>query len=178
MPTGVRVFVHYLEDGLMSSRRKSVVLRFMMLAWAGLLLSACGLVTDPGRFASISRDLSVNMRRWHDQGYSSYDYVVSNQCFCVLGGVPVRVSVRDAQVVSVVYVSTGLPLESNLVSSYGDVERLFRLIDDAIAAHAASIRATYDPVLGYPADVFIDYARNVADEESGFRVTSFTPVAR
>ena len=162
----------------MLNRRTARTLRTMAVGSAGLLLSACSAVTGPDRLDSVARDLSMNMRRWHDQGYSSYDYVVSNQCFCVLGGVPVRVSVRDAQVVSVVYVSTGLPLESNLVSAYGDVERLFRLIDDAIAAHAASIRATYDPVLGYPADVFIDYARNVADEESGFRVTSFTPVAR
>jgi hypothetical protein len=143
-----------------------------------LLLSACSLVTDPSRFDGIARDLSLNMRRWHDRGYSSYDYVVWNQCFCVLGGVQVRVSVRDGQVVNVVYEGTGLPLASNLASGYGDVERLFRLIDDAIVAHAASIRATYDPTLGYPADVFIDNILNAADDESGFRVTTFTPVAR
>ena len=73
----------------MLNRRTARTLRTMAVGSAGLLLSACGLVTDPGRLDAAARDLSLNMRRWQSQGYSSYDYVVSNQCFCVLGGVPV-----------------------------------------------------------------------------------------
>ncbi|MEP7347567.1 MAG: DUF6174 domain-containing protein [Gemmatimonadaceae bacterium] len=162
----------------MPNRRTGLTPRLIAMAALGLLLSACVLVTDPNPLFDVTRDMSQNLRKWRDHGFTNYDYVVRNQCFCILGGVPVRVSVRDGQVVGVVYVSSGLPLESSLSSSYGDVELLFQLINNAINARAADIKATYDPALGYPADVFIDNIRNAADDESGFLVTSLTPVAR
>ena len=157
-------------------RRSTRTLRSMAIASAGLLLSACRLITDPGRLDSAARDLSRNMLKWQSQGYSSYDYVVSNQCFCVMGGVPVRVSVRGNLVVGIHYVSDDQSLPPDLAVLYRDVDGLFRVIHDAISARAASVNATYDPTLGYPADVFIDNIKNAADDEFGFHVVSFTPL--
>ncbi len=153
-------------------------LRVIAMAASVLLLAACALITDPGRLDDASRDLSRNMRRWHDQGYFSYDYVISNQCFCVLGGVPVRVAVRGNQVVSVTFVSDGQPLPTDLAPFYRDVEGLFQMIEDAIDARAPTITATYHTEFGYPTDVYIDHIKNAADDESGFRVTSLSPIFR
>ena len=157
---------------------RRLAVRWIVFAATGLLLSACASITDPDRLDGAAQDLAVNLRRWRDHGYVDYDYVVSNQCFCVLGGVPVRVVVRGNQVVSALYASTGQPLAANVAGWYGTIEGLFAMIDRAIAARAASIRASYDQALGYPADVFVDYVTNAADEEAGFRVTSLTPVER
>jgi hypothetical protein len=152
--------------------------RSAVVAATGLLLAACALVTEPDRLDGAAQDLAVNLRRWRDHGYVDYDYVVSNQCFCLLGGVPVRVVVRGNQVVSVFHEGTGQPVAASVAGAYGTVDFLFAVIDGAIKARAASIRAAYDLALGYPADVFVDYVTNAADEEAGFKVTSLAPVVR
>lgn len=143
-----------------------------------LLLAGCGLTTGPFDVLESQRELTENMSRWHDHGFASYDYVVSNQCFCIVGGVPVVVSVPDNAIVGVVDAGSGQPLSGERAAYYRDVPGQFQLIRAAIDAKAASIRAVYDPATGYPADVFIDYDRNAVDEERGFKVLSFTPVQR
>lgn len=162
----------------MNKRRALHVPTLISATLAGLLLAGCGVITAPGRLAQAARDLSVNMDRWRDHGYSSYDYVVANQCFCVQGGVPVRISVRANVIVSVVYAGNDQPLPSELAAMYRDVNGLFQVVRSAIDDRADSIRAFYDPTTGHPADVFIDYRKNAADEEFGFHVISFDPVAR
>jgi len=160
----------------MIKRRALRAPRVMAPMLIGLLLAGCGVITAPGRLAEATRNLSLNMDRWRDHGYSSYDYVVANQCFCVQGGVPVRVSVRGNVIVSVVYTSNDQPLPSDLAALYRDVNGLFQVVRNAIDDKADSISASYDPVTGHPADVYIDYRKNAADEEFGFHVISFDPV--
>jgi len=143
-----------------------------LLTALALLVGGCSDILGPGVDA---RNLSRSRHLWDASGFTSYNYVVSNDCFCVLGGVPVEVSVRNGQVVSVVYVSTGAPLAPDLASLYHDVDGLFDLIDDAIQQRAHRVDAVYDSQYGYPSNVFIDYRANTADEEFGFRVSSLTP---
>jgi hypothetical protein len=142
------------------------------LTAVAFLLSSCSDILGPGDDA---RNLSRSRRMWDASGFSSYNYVVSNNCFCVLGGVPVEVSVRNGQVISVVYASNGVPLAPDLASLYHDVDGLFDLIDDAIRQRAHRVNALYDSQYGYPSDVFIDYQANAIDEEFGFRVSALTP---
>ena len=40
------------------------------------------------------------------------------------------------------------------------------------------MRVTYHPVLGFPAELFIDYERMTADEELGMRITEQPVSAR
>jgi hypothetical protein len=142
---------------------------------AMLLLSGCGLIVDP-ELGEARRNLNVSKSLWRARGYSNYDFVISNQCFCVLGGVPVRVSVRNGVVVAAVYVNNDHPLTGEISTYYKDVIGYFKVIEDAIDSHPASIRANYDSGHGYPVDVFIDYDSHAADEEFGFAITSLTPM--
>lgn len=136
-----------------------------------LLFAGCDSILGPDD----SRDLSRSRRLWENVGYSDYTYVVSNDCFCVMGGIPVEVTVRNRQVVSVVLAATGAPVATDIARLYHTVDGLFDVIDDAIRQHAHRVSAEYDPVYGFPTTVFIDYQANAVDEEFGFRVSALTP---
>ena len=49
------------------------------------------------------------------------------------------------------------------------------ILDEAIENGAYRIDANFDDYYGYPSDFFIDYERNVADEERGFWIDDFIP---
>ncbi|MFN8580519.1 MAG: DUF6174 domain-containing protein [Gemmatimonadaceae bacterium] len=145
-----------------------------VLPLVGMLsMSGCGIV-EP--LHDESSELSYNWERWITRGYSSYDFIVEHDCYCVMGGVPVEVSVRDGHVVDVVEADTGRPLPTNLAVLYRDIDGLFQVIDDAIARRAHSIDARYDGTYGFPTNVYIDYSYNTADEEFGFRIQAFYPI--
>ena len=48
---------------------------------------------------------------------------------------------------------------------------LFDVLMDAFDRDAHEVRVTYDEATGIPADIWIDYEENTADEELGFAVT-------
>ena len=43
--------------------------------------------------------------------------------------------------------------------------------DTPFASPAAKVRATFDPELGYPLSVYIDWSEQAADEETGYLVS-------
>ena len=45
--------------------------------------------------------------------------------------------------------------------------------DTAFPGPAAKVRATFDPKLGYPLSVYIDWSEQAADEETGYLVSHF-----
>ena len=121
-------------------------------------------------------DLSAALRRWAGAAPPAYEITLRRTCFCpqeVVG--PVVVTVRGGRVESRRYL-TGTPVDARFAESFPTVEGLFAFVDDAIRRRAAQITATYDSRFGYPANVFVDYEVNVADEENGFVVQEFRAV--
>lgn len=109
--------------------------------------------------------------RWAVRGPASYDLVLERLCFCgPEGRGPVRIEVRDREVVSRAYVETGEPVREELEPFFPDVDGLFDLLADAFRSDPHSIEIEYDPVLGFPTRSFVDFEENVADEEQGHRV--------
>jgi hypothetical protein len=154
--------------------------KLITTAWARAALlfamTACVLFVGPGDRDDKLRELVSARARWNANGMRDYEYVLQQKCFCVLGGVAVRVMVRGGSVVAAVQESTGEPVPANLASGYVAVEKLFDLLVDAIDRDAYRIHATYDPQFGFPSDFFIDFNQNVADEEMGYTATGFRPL--
>ncbi len=97
-------------------------------------------------------------------------------CFCGGGTAPAEVVVRNGQRVSVTIVETGEPVPAQFASLYLTVDELFDFVEDAIDRKAHRIDVEYDPDLGVPIEISIDYEENVIDEEMAFRASSFTPL--
>lgn len=148
----------------------SALSRTLLSVTAAFILSSCDSILDPLNYQS--DELSRNWQHWLDRDYANYDYVIVNDCACATDGIPVVVSVRGDRVVDVWDEDTGYSLPSNLAAQFGEIDWLFRIIDDAISRRAYSVDAQYDRYDGYPYDAFISYGRSGSDD-FGFRVVSF-----
>ena len=120
-----------------------------------------------------TRDLREARERWEAAGLDDYTFDVRRVCFCA-SVEPIRVVVQDGEAVSHTVIATGEPVPAEERHLFPTVPGLFDFIEDAIEQRAHSIEATYDPGLGFPVQVFVDYKANVADEELGFEISAFT----
>ena len=75
---------------------------------------------------------------------------------------------------SVVCRDSGQLVDQTVFGGFESVSGLFGLIQQAINLEAASISVEYDPEVGYPLSVYIDYDERIADEERGFEVSIVT----
>jgi hypothetical protein len=141
---------------------------------AAPLLSSCVAVFAPD-FDDERQDLSRSRRIWQESRVYDYDYIGWLECYCYYEGVPVRVEVRLGAVVAVTFVSSGRLVPIEYYADYPTVEGLFTILDEAIENGAYRIDADFDDHYGFPRDFFVDYERNVADEERGFRIDTFIP---
>lgn len=141
---------------------------FAPCAIAAVTLAACSGTTAP------DWELRAAQARWSQRGPSSYDITVSRGCECLPEATrPAVVSVRDGIVTSRTYVGDGAPVGLAYAELYPTVEGLFRKIDDARQHHAASVDVVYDPVLGYPTRISIDYNFQTADDEIFYNAYAF-----
>jgi len=111
--------------------------------------------------------------RWNAHALTTYTYEYTRSCFC-LPLPPVRVDVRDARVVRVTDLNTGADLDTAMVR-LPTIDDLFDLVRYAIDEDARMLEVTYDETWGFPARGSIDISVNIADEETAFSVTAFTP---
>ena len=124
------------------------------------ILAACGNPMAP------ERELQFARHRWAQQHPASYSLTVANWCYCLPASTgPVVVVVRAGQVESRHYVSSGDPVPSAYAEHFPTVEGLFTRIDDALSRHPATLEVDYDPNLGYPTRIAIDFDLRMADDE-------------
>jgi len=141
--------------------------RFGALLLLGLATS-CESPTAPG-----DRSLLAEARAtWQAHNRDSYSFELNRNCFCVLGGRRMTVSVRAGVVVGADYLDASGPVEPTLLSYIPTVPDLFDLIQDALDRNAASFLAEYDRDLGYPTRIEIDYSATTADDEVAFSLRS------
>ena len=111
---------------------------------------------------------------WEANRSGDYTFEYHPVCFCLRDFVqPVEVKVRNRVVESVTYLESGESPATNGFPDYHTIDGLFDVIQDAIDREAARITVNYDPEIGYPTSVSIDYALNMADEEFAFTATGY-----
>ena len=110
---------------------------------------------------------------WARLGASSYVFVAAPRCFC--GALrEIRTIVVDGAIAHREYVDDGSPVPADYFTGIATVASMLATVEDALKKGAADVDVTYD-ARGIPTRAAIDYESNVADEEFGWVVTSFTP---
>ncbi|MCH7738684.1 MAG: hypothetical protein IIC93_00885 [Chloroflexi bacterium] len=141
-----------------------------------LKFEVSGLIGGDGFLGDSSEADLLAARTLWQEGVGNYQFVFEWHCFCGLGaGVSVEIEVRRNAIVSVRPENSDALLEPSELGKYMTVEGLFGFIKDGFDRNAARVRVTYDPVLGYPAEAWIDYSLNIIDEERGFSLADFSP---
>jgi hypothetical protein len=157
----------------MSIRKLRPLGRACALA-ALLILGGCA-VLEPEPDAADRRDLARARDLWARVGPRSYRYVYAPRCDCPPTVARATwVTVEQGVVVEASYLDGNEPVNIG-PQLYGTVDSLFARVQRAYDQHAAEVRVQYDPRLGYPVDVWIDWRRDVADDESGFGASALAP---
>ncbi len=129
--------------------------------------------SDQGPPPGLSDEIEVNRAVWRANRPASYRYSIHRQCFCgAEARGPVEVEVSGSTVVGRVYVDTGEAVPRDFASVFPSVDGLFDVLEDAVARRADEIQVVWDPTTGIPMDFFIDYSREIADEESGYEIVA------
>ena len=113
---------------------------------------------------------------WISAGVVDYRYDYHRQCECGPDTVrPVRIEVLGGSVTSVTFLDDGQLLQSPTVGAFATIDDLFAKIDEAIESDAESVIVTYDPTLGYPTLLSVDYRREIADDEFTITASNLEP---
>lgn len=174
-------------------RARRTPMRSLALSFAALLLplslAACGsgddgddVASDPAPTAastsgsgSPSPTAEPTVGTYPDFGPSDYTFELTVTCFCMGAGVPIEVTVADAEVVGAVY---GLDDTGRGGVKAGDpADQAFWLsIDDVIAkandTQAATVTVDWPAGQDYPTSVYVDGSEQIADDEVGYTVAN------
>jgi len=138
-------------------------------------------LTTLGMACSQSADdhgLAAARRQWADHLPAAYSFTWTQGCECISDMTrPIRISVTSGQIANAVFVddqrAVGEPVRGYLLT----IDGVFDRIQAAIDQDAAEVTVEYDPARGYPRSVFVDYSRQVADEELALQISDFAPPA-
>lgn len=134
--------------------------------------------------ASLAQEAELTAARatWQRAQLRAYEYGYRKYCDCHREAPPETiVTVRDGAVTAVRHrpqnANVEVTAEQRNLEFYWTVEGLFALLDAALA-RGAEVRAAYDPSLGYPTEIYIDYDRDFIGDELDLRMTSVAAIAR
>ena len=156
--------------GLKHTRR---IARFAVAAMIGALgLSGCA---DSLTSANERGGERIRAQRaiWDSLQLDDYTFETRRVCFCGFVGW-LEVTVAGDTVQQVVALEAEDAPQSAL-SDYPTVDELFDILEEAVAQDAAQIEVTWHETMGYPESFFIDYSRNIADEELGHDIRLLSP---
>lgn len=143
-----------------------------------VLLAAC---LSPAVSHAQNAEYRASLDRWKQAALSSYEYGYRKYCECHPDSPPETVvTVRDDKVVGVRHRPVGydheVPAEEKNLKYYWTVDGLFDLLRAAFE-RGANVRVTYDPKLGFPTSIDIDYDANFIGDEVDLKITGVTPMS-
>lgn len=145
----------------------------------GILDEEFGFVVEEfriGPHAALRTELAVQRAKWVEHRITYYQLTLRRSCFCGPGAAgTVLVNVFDRVPLEWHYFLTGEPLSEDLQRLFPGIDGLFDFIEEAIDHGAESIVVRFDPDLGLPQEIFVDYRFAVADEEVAYAVEKILP---
>lgn len=140
-----------------------------LLVALALAAAACGdTPTNP--------ELEANRQQFSESMNDSYRFTWRKSCECSAESTaPIRITVQQGTILSAVSVETSLPVSSDTLQTLATIDGVFETIEDAYIKGAASVHVTYDPALGFPASLGIDYSLDIADDEFSLQITDVQP---
>ena len=172
--------------------RRPIHMRSLALSVAALLLplslAACGssddgddVATDPGPTTATSTPTpsptaAPTVGTYPEFEPTDYTFELTVTCFCMGAGVPVVVTVADAEVVAAVYglgqsggrdgeIKAGDPADKIFWLTINDV------IEKANDTEAARVDVEWPAGQDYPNSVYVDGDQQIADDETGYTIS-------
>jgi hypothetical protein len=117
--------------------------------------------------------LAAARQRWQGVAHADYGYSYQKYCECNRDIPPVTyVTIANGRIERVYHVHSDsdreVPARAGSLDLYYTIDDLFAKLETAFAG-GITVRAEYDPRLGYPTSIFIDYSPTITGEELDLR---------
>ena len=153
------------------------VIRSALLLGTITLLSSCDVLDLAVGPTERRSELERQRAKWAQRHVTSYRLTYRRDCFCGTEfTTPTNIEVRAGDITTANYADRNEPIPGYVQAGLPTVEALFAIIDDAIDRSADLIEVTYDPLLGYPRKIGIDYRFDRADDEVTHSILEFAIV--
>jgi len=130
-------------------------------------------------YSALRNELDQNRQVWNNQKITHYRYELRVLCFCPTElTAPVKVEAKDGNTISLKYVASGEDVKMTEFQNYDTMDKMFKVIQDAIDRKAAEITAKFDSKLGFPASIRIDNIEQAIDDEISFEITNVEVLAK
>ena len=90
---------------------------------------------------------------------------------------PITIEVRDGEVVSMTASDGTLIPKTDpgyeTFSQYATMERIFTALEAGLSGDADKVTVTYDPVHGFPSEIYFDYIKDAVDDELSLMISEF-----
>jgi len=118
---------------------------------------------------------ALNRAKWSAQRLDTYTFDFYRSCGECLPEwvVPVRITVMNGEVTSVIQIATGDTVPSPAFRL--TIDSLFAQVAKTLERDPYRLTITYDRRLGYPLTVSVDYDRQMVDDEGGFSARLVLP---
>lgn len=118
-------------------------------------------------------ELSMNKSKWDRRNISSYEFTLRINCFCPQERTgPHLIKVINDEIVSV----NNLPYDPDKTGELYTIDQLFNFVEISIDSNPYLKTIEFNPIYGYPQNVFFDFQKYMADEEIGYQVSNFRAI--
>jgi hypothetical protein len=160
--------------------RNNYLTAIRLLCIALILLIVNGCKKDENSVSSKRSELNDARKKWREQNVTNYQIDQSITCGeCVPTG-PFQITVSGNTIVSAtngkgqaysggVYKGSFGPFSTMLT-----VEEMFDYIEAGLKKNPERTDIRYDATYGYPRIAYFDYKIQIADDEFGYNITSFS----
>jgi len=125
----------------------------------------------------VQETLQKQRIKWAGLNLQNYRYRLEVGCFCPVEAIgPVDIEVRNNATASGKYTADGRAVNNEFFQNYDTMDKLFKVIQDAINEEADSIKVTWDDQYGFPAVISLDPIKLAVDDERTLTVTNFSVV--
>jgi hypothetical protein len=143
--------------------RKYIVLLFLIFFFA------CKKESNEIYLQSLS--LNQNYELWKSKNITEYIIEESVNCECINVGTRFIIKVKDNQIIEIKNKETGEALSTEYWGQFKTIEQIFQYLLSLNLNQLAGFYAEYNEQFGYPKCFFIDFNKEMIDEELGYTVT-------
>ncbi len=118
----------------------------------------------------------ANYTKWQSGKLKNYAYTQTISCFCAHSS-PYKIVVKNSAISSATN-NKGESLNTTVAAAHNfsgikTIEQQFESIKTSLQKKPAEVKIKYNTQYGYPESVYIDFVKNMADEEMSFSVSDF-----
>lgn len=121
--------------------------------------------------AGATQSVEQMRQKWLSQGFGKYKFKVERTCFCDPTFLSATVFVENGRIVGVAEAKTGGAEYPNpRLEQFRSIEELFDMLSTE-TPKSDVLAVAFDPTMGFPTRIDIDYDIRTADDEIRYQVT-------